>query len=365
MVCVKPNNGKSIVAVTGASGYIGSWVVQKLLDAGYHVRAVVRDIENEVKTSHLRAMAKGNAASRLTFFSGDLFKESSYDSAFNGADAVVHTAAVVLLMGSKNPQKEIVDPSVHGAQNVLNSLKKASSASVKRLVFTSSIAAIYNLDAEDGFAFSEADFNNFSTVENGDAYGVAKVTAEKLIWDQCKGAQYDVTAICPNITLGVPLTVAHTKASVNLVRNIILGRQVYNITSGLVDVQDVATAHVNAIALEKAGGQRYILNGMPKSIYIPELSARCQRLYPNYVMDASPYPSDWIVSLAKVTNFAPTIRRLLFSEYSYNSITKSFTFDNTKSIKELGIQYTPLDVTLKQTVDSMINSGWVTPRTAN
>ncbi|KNC85341.1 hypothetical protein SARC_02462, partial [Sphaeroforma arctica JP610] len=73
MVCVQPNDGKSIVAITGASGFIGSWVVKKMLDAGYHVRAVVRNTEDDAKTAHLKKMAEGGSEDRLTFFSGGLY----------------------------------------------------------------------------------------------------------------------------------------------------------------------------------------------------------------------------------------------------------------------------------------------------
>ncbi|KNC72188.1 hypothetical protein SARC_15260, partial [Sphaeroforma arctica JP610] len=92
----------------------------------------------------------------------------------------------VALSGEKDPEKTVVRPSVVGTQNVLNSLTKDGAKSVKRLVVTSSIASIMDFNAEDNTTFTEEDYNTTSTVENGDAYGFAKSTAEKMVWDQSK-----------------------------------------------------------------------------------------------------------------------------------------------------------------------------------
>src|SRR5690242_11294829 len=137
MPAVKP---PAIVVVTGSNGFIGSHVVKTLLQRGFSVRAVVRDPNDATKTQFLRDVAKQiNADKRLSFYSGDLLQPNSYDTAFNGADAVVHTAAVVDLRSGADAMETIVAPSVKGAHNVLESVRKA--LTVKRIVHTSSIAA--------------------------------------------------------------------------------------------------------------------------------------------------------------------------------------------------------------------------------
>ena len=126
------------VVVTGASGFIGSHICKQLLEGGKIVRACVRDASNEAKTAHLRAMAKG-CAGGITFFSCDLLEAGSFDAAFKGADAVVHTAAVVLVTAS-DPKRTIIDPSIEGTRNVLSACNKAG---VKNVVLTASTACVY------------------------------------------------------------------------------------------------------------------------------------------------------------------------------------------------------------------------------
>ena len=144
-----------VVAVTGASGFIGSHVVQQLLDKGHTVRACVRDAENEAKTAHLKALAAGSTG-ELQLFSADLLVEGSFDDAFAGASAVVHTAAVVLL-AARDAQKTIIDPSVKGTRNILSGI--AHSNSVKRLVHTSSVAAVHTQGGNPATVYDESHWN--------------------------------------------------------------------------------------------------------------------------------------------------------------------------------------------------------------
>eukprot|EP00966_Prymnesium_polylepis_P185901 4309190-Prymnesium_polylepis.1 len=106
---------KLTIAVTGANGFLGSHVVAVLLADGHTVRAAVRDPSDTAKTSHLTALP--GATSALTLVKGNLSVEGSYDAAFAGADAVVHTAAVVEVLDSKNAEEKILKPSLEGSKN--------------------------------------------------------------------------------------------------------------------------------------------------------------------------------------------------------------------------------------------------------
>merc|ERR1712118_233671 len=133
----------------------------------------------------------------LVFFAGDLLKSGSYDEAFAGADAVMHMAAVVEIFDVKDPQKEIVDPSVEGTRNVLASAGRAGT--VKRFVHTSSVAAVWAMDKPQSYAFSESDYNDWSSISNGDPYGYAKVTAERMVRDHILQGKkgYDLVTLNP------------------------------------------------------------------------------------------------------------------------------------------------------------------------
>ncbi|KAL8108531.1 hypothetical protein AgCh_024841 [Apium graveolens] len=84
------------VCVTGAAGYIGSWLVKRLLERGYHVRATVRDPGNEKKVKHLLELE--NACTNLSLWKADLTEEGSYDDAIQGCEAVFHVATPMELL---------------------------------------------------------------------------------------------------------------------------------------------------------------------------------------------------------------------------------------------------------------------------
>ncbi|KAL1555262.1 phenylacetaldehyde reductase-like [Salvia divinorum] len=126
------------VCVTGASGYIASWLVKLLLHRGYTVKATVRNLRDPSKVEHLKALE--GADERLHLFEADLLKEGSFDSVIDGCDAVFHTASPVILDNVNDPQVELIEPAVKGTLNVLGSCRKAHS--VKRVVLTSSMATV-------------------------------------------------------------------------------------------------------------------------------------------------------------------------------------------------------------------------------
>ncbi|KAJ1379947.1 hypothetical protein SESBI_46431, partial [Sesbania bispinosa] len=103
-----------VVCVTGASGYIASWIVKFLLQRGYTVRATVRDPSNPNKVDHLLKL--DGAKERLQLFKADLLEEGSFDSAVEGSDAVFHTASPAQFF-VKDPQAELIDPAVKGTLN--------------------------------------------------------------------------------------------------------------------------------------------------------------------------------------------------------------------------------------------------------
>ncbi|XP_047326277.1 phenylacetaldehyde reductase-like [Impatiens glandulifera] len=125
------------VCVTGASGFIASWLVNHLLRRGYTVNATVRDLSDPKKTAHLVAL--DGAKERLKLFKAELTDECSFDEAIEGCDGVFHVASPCSLT-CKDPQVELIDPAVKGTINVLNSCAKTPS--VKRVILTSSISAV-------------------------------------------------------------------------------------------------------------------------------------------------------------------------------------------------------------------------------
>jgi len=332
------------VAITGATGFIGSHTVAAALAAGYNVRAVVRDPNNEEKNAHLKALP---GAERLAFVSGSLDKEGSYDEAFVGADAVIHTAAVVEIDSVKDGQKQIVDPSVSGTKNVLASADKAGT--LKRFVHTSSIIATMEWDKPEIDKFSERNWNSASTVANGDPYGFAKAEAEKLVHNHTGGA-FDCVAILPGVNLGPCMNKAHTKASAVVVRQFLYGNSQKEYFAHFVDVRDTAAGLVKALVADlPAGEQHRFIVTSDEQMQISALEAPLKRLYPNYYVAANPYPSAALSAVIKL----PLLWRIFISEFERSLVELKVRMDNSRSKEVLGVQYRPLDDTLRDTVESM------------
>ncbi|XP_028800887.1 bifunctional dihydroflavonol 4-reductase/flavanone 4-reductase-like, partial [Neltuma alba] len=125
------------VCVTGAAGFIGSWLVMRLLQRGYTVRAAVRDPDNMKKVEHLLDLP--NADTHLTLWKADLTQEGSFDNAINGCIGVFHVATPFNLE-TKDPENEMIKPTINGLLDIMKACVKART--VRRLVYTSSAGTL-------------------------------------------------------------------------------------------------------------------------------------------------------------------------------------------------------------------------------
>ncbi|XP_054798780.1 phenylacetaldehyde reductase-like isoform X2 [Prosopis cineraria] len=199
---VEAGKGK-VVCVTGASGFIASWLVKLLLLCGYSVRATVRDLNDWSKTEHLLKLE--GAKERLNLIKANLLEEGSFDSAVEGCHGVFHTASPVVY-GVKDPQTELIDPAVKGTLNVLKSCSKTSST--KRVVLTSSMAAVLcngkTLSPEviiDETWFSDPDICK-GYGEHWSGYLLSKTLAEKAAWKFTKENNIDMVVLNPAMVIG-------------------------------------------------------------------------------------------------------------------------------------------------------------------
>ena len=129
------------VAVTGAAGYLASWVVKLLLEQGHTVHGTVRSLKDGRKLAHLQRLSATHPG-RLALFEADLLGAQGFDAAMQGCSAVLHTASPYRLGASADPERELIAPAVVGTRHVLEAVNRT--ASVQRVVVTSSIAAMFN-----------------------------------------------------------------------------------------------------------------------------------------------------------------------------------------------------------------------------
>ncbi|XP_043691633.1 phenylacetaldehyde reductase-like [Telopea speciosissima] len=265
------------VCVTGASGYIASWLVKLLLAKGYTVKASVRDPNDPKKTAHLLAL--DGAKERLHLFKASLLEEGSFDSLMDGCEGVFHTASPVNFV-DKNPQAELIDPALKGTLNVLGSCAKAPS--VKRVVVTSSVAAVaYNRKPRtpdvvvDETWFSDPKF--CKEIEIMGWYLASKTLAEEAAWKFAKEKGMDMITINPFMVIG-PLLQPTLNESTGLILKLINGAQVLpNETFGWVNVKDVANAHIQAFEIPSSNG-RYVL--AERVAHYSEIVKTLHELYP-------------------------------------------------------------------------------------
>ncbi|XP_020254541.1 cinnamoyl-CoA reductase 1-like [Asparagus officinalis] len=319
-------NGK-VVCVTGASGYIASWLVKLLLGQGYTVKASVRDPADPKKTEHLRAL--GGANERLHLIKANLLEEGSFDSVVDGCEGVFHTASP-FYHAVTDPQAELIDPAVKGTLNVLSSCKKTPT--VKRVVVTSSMAAVaFNGRPRtpdvvvDETWFSNSEFCRQSKLW----YVLSKTLAEEAAWKFAKDNSIDIVTINPAMVIG-PLLQPTLNTSSAAILNLINGSSTYpNSTFGWVNVQDVAKAHILAYEVPTASG-RYCL--VESVAHYSEVVKILRELYPSLQLPQN---------CADDKPFMPTYQ-----------VSKEKT-------KGLGIDYIPLKTSLKETVESLKEKGFV------
>lgn len=290
------------VLVTGATGYVAGYVVQRLLEAGAVVHAAVRDPANERKIAHLKAMAD-TAPGSIEFFKTDLLEPGSYDAAMQGCAVVFHTASPFLTPDKvEDPQRDLVTPALRGTENVLDSANRATS--VTRVVVTSSGAAMSGGPedvAKAGGVITEASWNTVSSLKDG-PYLYSKTVAERRAWEMAEEQdRWRLVVVNPGLVLGRGTAQDQTSASFDYVRAMADGtfqNGLPPLTLGMVDVQDVAEAHFRAGFDPDAEGRHIVWAGdYPLGHIADILKARFGDRYP-FPVDtalpegAAPHPAD-------------------------------------------------------------------------
>ncbi|KAL8256825.1 hypothetical protein R6Q59_028866 [Mikania micrantha] len=238
-----------VICVTGAGGFIASWMVKLLLEKGYIVRGTVRN-PDDPKNNHLRELEGANE--RLTLYKADLLDFASLRDAINGCNGVFHTASPV----TDDPE-QMVEPAVIGTRNVIVA---AAEAKVRRVVFTSSIGAVYMDpnrnpdDVVDESCWSDLEF--CKNTKNWYCYG--KAVAEQAAWDEAKTRGVDLVVVNPVLVMG-PLLQPTVNASIVHVLKYLTGsaKTYANSVQAYVDVRDVALAHILLFETLSASG-RYL-----------------------------------------------------------------------------------------------------------
>lgn len=253
------NPSSTTVLVTGASGFIASHCIVQLLEKGYRVRGTLRSPgrADEIRKA---VAAEVNPGDRLEFCTADLGSDAGWADAAKGCTYVLHVASPFPKAAPKH-EDELIIPARDGALRVL---KAASAAGVRRVVMTSSLAAVAYGHPKEKKNFNESDWSIVETTRG--AYEKSKTIAERAAWDFVKGLPADrkmeLVTINPGAVLG-PVLEKDSGTSGELVR-MLMKRELPGcprLGFPMVDVRDVASAHLSAMTTPEAAGQRYCCSG--------------------------------------------------------------------------------------------------------
>ena len=296
-------SGESVL-VTGGSGFIGSHCILDLLRAGYRVRTTVRSPEREAT---VRELLGAQSADALSFVTADLMADAGWKDAVSGCDFVLHVASPFPL-GAPKHEDDLIVPAREGALRVLAA---ARDAQVRRVVMTSSFAAIGYGVAPRDVPFTEEDWSN-PDGNDISAYAKSKTLAERAAWDFVagEGSGLELAVVNPVGVFG-PVLGPDFSTSIQLVKRLLEGSipGLPRVAYGIVDVRDVADLHRRAMTEPGAAGERFLAVA-GEFMSVPEIAAVLRE---RMGADAKKVPTrvlpDWLVRL--VSRFDSSVKQIV------------------------------------------------------
>jgi nucleoside-diphosphate-sugar epimerase len=337
----------SKVLVTGGSGFIGSHAIVQLLAAGYQVRTTVRNLKRE---GDVRAMLRNGGAepgSRLSFVAADLTGDEGWAEAVAGCEYVLHVASPLPPAVPKH-EDELIVPARDGALRVL---RAARDAGVKRVVLTSSFAAVGYGYEPRSTPFDES----YWTQLDGDdvaPYTKSKTLAERAAWDFLarEGGGLELSVVNPVGVFG-PVLGADYSASILIVQRLMDGALPGSpkLSFGIVDVRDVVDLHIRAMTIPQAKGERFLAVAGP-FLWMREIA---RILKERMGADARRVPTrelpNWMVRLASLRD--PAINLIL------PELGKRKNATNEKARRMLGWTPRPNEEAITATAESLVRLG--------
>ena len=251
----------SPILVTGGSGFIAGHTILQLLEQGHAVRATLRSQSKEPATRRALEAAGMVQGDRLQFVSADLMSDAGWADAMRGIDHVLHIASPVM-PGHVDDEDDVIRPAREGTLRVL---RAARDAGVRRVVLTSAFHAVSWGHSHDDHVFTEADWTKVDG-PGVDAYGKAKTLAERAAWDfmATEGGAMELATMLPVAVMGRAIG-ADVSGSNHIIQMMLDGAMpgLPNLFIPIIDVRDVASAHVLAISHPDAAGQRLLLSSGP------------------------------------------------------------------------------------------------------
>ena len=351
------------ILVTGADGFIGAHICKQLLEASRPIRASVRDVNSSQCEFLKGADVFGIAGTDVELIQLDLDQDAGWEAAMENIDAVIHAASPLPKGMAYLKDRSIIPTAVDGTLRCL----KAAQGRVRRVVMTSSVAAVMYPNGRgndplrhDLPPLSEDDWSQGDSAEIG-AYHVSKTLAERAAWDYVSslpdGQTLELVTINPSIVVG-PLLTPWRSSSVEPLFLIASGKQkvVPNcpLIAPVVDVRDVAAAHIIGLSHDGALNQRFLLHGEHLDLLdaLDELKA---------IFKPKGYVWYWFKVPLRLARFASRFNREMQAlvrllgpgDGRYRRV------DGTKAARVLGFEYRDARQSIRETLESFRSMGLI------
>ena len=260
--------GKGPILITGGTGYVGGQIVREALEKGYQVRLAVRSAASGERAA---ADFPEHAAQLSWVIVSDFAKAESFRDALEGVTGIVHSASPLVFTPEDNV-RDLLEPAIRGSLAVLDAAERWGPA-VQRVVATSSFASIADTSKgrREGYTYDEKDWNpttyeQAAVADGVTAYCASKALAERAMWDWVAEHRppFTLTTICPPWVFGPyarqPKSTAHLSESVSLLWDVVSTKEIPGFDfGGCADSREVAAAHVRALEVPEAAGQRFLV----------------------------------------------------------------------------------------------------------
>ncbi|KAL4491326.1 hypothetical protein ABPG72_021712 [Tetrahymena utriculariae] len=355
------------VLATGANGFLSSYIIKYLLQLNYKVKGTVKDLADKQKQQYIYDIIPQKYCSKNSFIQADLTSENGWDEAVKDCQYVLHVASPF------NYEAKIADAmitsAVKGTQFVLNACVKCS-RNIKKVILTSSGKAIFEGNTQKAH-FDETNWQNYQNagfygnldkqifkliyLSNNQFSGQSKYYAEKEAWKiyEENKDKLNFTVINPTLIRGPSLS-TKLSASQGIITNLLNGKLVPQpITLGIVDVGDVAAAHIVAMQeklSEITKGKRYII--CCQSMWIKDIAA----LLSDYYKQKRP---ELKINTKELTHeeFEAKVSSVLIYKETLRQSGQYFVMDNANSLQELGMQYVGIYNTIIETAEEILKNG--------
>lgn len=333
------------VLVTGIGGFLAQHVALQLLEQGYRVRGSLRSLGKSEVIGRDLASHCHNIIEHLSFVQADLDRDDGWDEAVEGCSYVIHTASP-FPPGYADNEYALIQTARDGALRVL---RAAHQAQVTRVVMTSSVAATNHGDGQA--PFTEENWTDVNS-PRATPYYKSKTLTEQAAWAFARDAGLDLAVINPSVILG-PLLGSSFGTSVDLIHHLLTGRfeGIPRFGFSVVDARDAADAHIRAMTIPAASGQRFIVGG--RFFWLSDLVATLRDSFPKYAsrLPTSEVPDEIVRSMAASNPDARTI---------VHELNRDLSVSSAKARRILNWSSRPEEECVRASTQSLIDLGWVT-----